>query len=572
METLNTDVSAGQTEDPWDHPDIIASIDEMINNHHRTQISRPLAPGSTLHTSDTGKSPLKPLPELNPQKPRAYNRNCGNHQRTNTPTCRPSSIKKKPQRVWKPKATHPKLVLGMDVGLTEACNLALCALVGRLAYKEKCNLSLEDWIAGSWEPFLGYLPRILFLQNGWLGFIFKTPEDTVRVLDKFWAVGGGSLMLKRWRLSFNPSTEYFSYRHLWVLLPGLPLQLWNQQALELIGSSLGRFLTVDTASMESNERKMAKIMVELDIHAGLPEVLNIDWRGHLFAQRLDYLGIPFRCSFCRRTGHLRRECFKYPPTEPEAELSEEVGFNGYDTQSDVSAGESPQQRALDTDSQDNTLVSKIKLLCPSLYRTLSAWERLSINTQTTNSLQPASSIDPTDIPLPPEISRPAAMAPQPESLETTTIHSSPPLHNPSPLIDPTFTQPLTDSEPPENEPTPPPGYTEQPHSARDLDQLIHTIIPASPLPFDSLPIPLYLGKLLTPPPTPIGNTPSTSGVKEHTATAPSWSRGLGSEISPLKTRSARKKESTEASSSASQPTEHTNRALRGVKAQARAKS
>ena len=179
-------------------------------------------------------------------------------------------------------------------------------------------------------------------------------------------------MLKRWRLAFNPSTEYFSYRHLWVLLPGLPLQLWNQQALELIGSSLGHFLTVDIAFMASVDRKMEIIMVELDIHAGLPEVLNIDSRRHLFAQRLDYLGIPFRCSFCRRTRHLRRECFKYPPTEPEAELSEEVGFNGYDTQSDISTGESPQQRALDTDSQDDTLVSKIKFFFPSLYRTLSA--------------------------------------------------------------------------------------------------------------------------------------------------------------------------------------------------------
>jgi hypothetical protein len=173
----------------------------------------------------------------------------------------------------------------MDVGLTEACNLALCALVGRLSYKDKSNQSLEDWIAASWQPLLGYLPRVLFLQHGWFGFIFRSPEDTVQILDKFWAIGGGSLMLKRWRLSFNPSTEYFSYRHIWVLLPGLPLQFWNLQALELIGSSLGRFLTVDQASLAKSDRKMAKILVELDVHAGLPDILNIDWRGHLIAQK-----------------------------------------------------------------------------------------------------------------------------------------------------------------------------------------------------------------------------------------------------------------------------------------------
>jgi hypothetical protein len=58
--------------------------------------------------------------------------------------------------------------------------------------------------------------------------------------------------------------------------------------------------------------------VEIDIHLGLLESLEIYWRGHTVTQRLDYLGIPFRCSICRRTGHLRRDC----TGELEAEESE----------------------------------------------------------------------------------------------------------------------------------------------------------------------------------------------------------------------------------------------------------
>jgi hypothetical protein len=53
---------------------------------------------------------------------------------------------------------------------------------------------------------------------------------------------------------------------------------------------------------------MEKILVEVDVHVGLLEVLEIEWWGLLFVQRLDYLGIPFRCTICRRTGHLRKEC------------------------------------------------------------------------------------------------------------------------------------------------------------------------------------------------------------------------------------------------------------------------
>jgi hypothetical protein len=74
----------------------------------------------------------------------------------------------------------------------------------------------------------------------------------------FWVFGGSSLMLKRWRLAFNPDTDYFQLRHLWVLLPGLPLQLWNEGALRAIGNSLGKFISLDTQSLIVQRGRLAK--------------------------------------------------------------------------------------------------------------------------------------------------------------------------------------------------------------------------------------------------------------------------------------------------------------------------
>jgi hypothetical protein len=53
---------------------------------------------------------------------------------------------------------------------------------------------------------------------------------------------------------------------------------------------------------------MGKILVAVDIHSGLLESIDIQWRGHTICQKLDYLGLPFRCTFCRKTGHLRNDC------------------------------------------------------------------------------------------------------------------------------------------------------------------------------------------------------------------------------------------------------------------------
>jgi hypothetical protein len=115
-------------------------------------------------------------------------------------------------------------------------------------------------------------------------------------------------MLKKWRVSFNPETEYFTFQHFWILLLGLPLHMWNEGALKDIGDALGSFISVDRGLLTSPVRKVCRILVEMDISRGLPETLEIEWRGRCLLQRLDYLGIPFRCSLCRSTGHLRRDC------------------------------------------------------------------------------------------------------------------------------------------------------------------------------------------------------------------------------------------------------------------------
>jgi hypothetical protein len=86
-------------------------------------------------------------------------------------------------------------------------------------------------------------------------------------------------MLKRWRVAFDPLTEHFQLRHLWVLLPGLRIRFWNEGAMKDIGDALWRFITLDNSSLQNSSRKVGRIFVELDIHEGLLEVLGIEWRG-----------------------------------------------------------------------------------------------------------------------------------------------------------------------------------------------------------------------------------------------------------------------------------------------------
>jgi len=53
---------------------------------------------------------------------------------------------------------------------------------------------------------------------------------------------------------------------------------------------------------------VVKLYVEIDTSKGLFESLDIKWCNQTYHQSLDYIGIPFRCAKCHRTGHLMRNC------------------------------------------------------------------------------------------------------------------------------------------------------------------------------------------------------------------------------------------------------------------------
>jgi hypothetical protein len=46
-------------------------------------------------------------------------------------------------------------------------------------------------------------------------------------------------------------------------------------------------------SFKGRRQRMGKILVEMDVHNGLLEGLDIEWRGKTYGQKLDYMGLPF---------------------------------------------------------------------------------------------------------------------------------------------------------------------------------------------------------------------------------------------------------------------------------------
>jgi hypothetical protein len=380
-------------------------------------------------------------------------------------------------------------------------------------------------------------------------------------------------MLKRWRLAFNPDSDYFQHRHLWVLLPGLPLHFWNEGSLKAIGNSLGQFISLDTQSLKSPSRIMGRILVAIDITTGLQDKLEIIWRGRTHQQPLDYLGLPFRCNHCRETGHLRHSCpGKFTKLVSE---EEELRLNPPDyTEVDpyLAYLDSNPVHSLPSLELTDKPITKLRILCPSLYHTLTASEIEDINNfiwlSSTSGDETSPSI--VDSPIALEPTAPTSLGSTQPSVNTSLtpiLSADSSLHLPSNSSEPpnTILNPLPTLSASQELP----GFS-QPIEEEEaiLDTLRSTTTP-SPLCLNSItPLPTFRGKELMSAPS----EASTSNTNQGSTKTFAWSRGIASEISPLQTRSSRKKKEVLTSQQPDTilPTQD-GKALRALKALARSK-
>lgn len=159
-----------------------------------------------------------------------------------------------------------------------------------------------------WTSIIGYVPVISSLMCDWYCFHFLTTKDASQILCRPWVQKCSFLALYKWYLGFNPLKNTLVNNLIWVKCPNIPLELWTNEALELIGNEIGRFIYVDPWCRGERDKRIAWILIQHAYKGGFPDHLEISWKDQTISQRLDFWGIPFRCAACKNTGHLVKNC------------------------------------------------------------------------------------------------------------------------------------------------------------------------------------------------------------------------------------------------------------------------
>jgi len=230
--------------------------------------------------------------------------------------------RKQKRKCLKSKGKLSNLVLGEDVEFQEVIKMSKLTLVGRVNGRAFAIGTITKWMEEEWG-FLGYVPDVAELNRRWFAFTFRTEEQARLILKRVWSIQNSPMLLKPWTPMFDASRERVDIIPIWVRLPGLPHHYWEEKFFKRIGNKIGEYLEADNSYLDTRQRKMARILVNINVREGLGEEVDMVLGPFQHTQKLDYENIPFRCRRCHEYGHLVEDC-KMPLRVIKRKASKEV--------------------------------------------------------------------------------------------------------------------------------------------------------------------------------------------------------------------------------------------------------
>ncbi|XP_026436412.1 uncharacterized protein LOC113334354 [Papaver somniferum] len=101
----------------------------------------------------------------------------------------------------------------------------------------------------------------------------------------------------------RPANQRTSHALIWVSLPGLRLEYWDEHTLFTICDEIGNPVKVDNATLKYSSGFAAKVLVEINLANPIPNKLWIITKYGCFSQEVLLHNLPKFCSKCKIVGH-----------------------------------------------------------------------------------------------------------------------------------------------------------------------------------------------------------------------------------------------------------------------------
>ncbi|KAK6161495.1 hypothetical protein DH2020_004876 [Rehmannia glutinosa] len=149
--------------------------------------------------------------------------------------------------------------------------------------------------------------RILNLRH--VLFKFSHASDLAKVwLRPVWHINSYTMRMFKWSPSFSVRKES-SIIPVWLKLPGLPIHLFDKDALFSIANLIGQPIQIDKATAALTKLSFARICVGLDVSIPPKEFITLKIGNDIREQKVVYEKIPKFCQGCFHAGHDISQCY-----------------------------------------------------------------------------------------------------------------------------------------------------------------------------------------------------------------------------------------------------------------------
>ncbi|XP_019253786.1 PREDICTED: uncharacterized protein LOC109232468 [Nicotiana attenuata] len=179
------------------------------------------------------------------------------------------------------------------------------SLIIKLQEKKILHQVLKRKITDLWKPSEAF--PLIDLGEGYYTVKFNKEENMAIALQKGpWFIFGAFLSVQRWEPNFVPSRAIQTLTAIWVRLPELPIEFYDDKILAKVGNKIGRLLKVDTCTSAALRGRYARICVELPLNK---QVKSFVWIGS-HKQQILYECEKLLCLNCGYLGHSSSKCLK----------------------------------------------------------------------------------------------------------------------------------------------------------------------------------------------------------------------------------------------------------------------
>ena len=210
-------------------------------------------------------------------------------------------------------------ILCPTVRLTSEERRSLCkpwrqSLIINLLGKKVGYRFLRAKLMQLWRPKGGM--EFIDMANNHFLVRFSDPRDYHYAFEEGpWLIGDHYLVVQRWRPEFSAGENIPKKIAVWIRVPKLPIEYYDQHVLWRIGNKLGKTIKVDRNTLKQRDLtqkdalvtergKFARICIEVDLN----KILISKFRLHIKFYAVEYEGLHMVCFHCGKYGHRMGTC------------------------------------------------------------------------------------------------------------------------------------------------------------------------------------------------------------------------------------------------------------------------